>query len=774
MPPATYTDNEAVTAPTESAAYKSFYGNDRRFRTAPSTHLIDRFMTHFINVGGISIIAAVMGIFIFIFFQILPLFKGADVHEKRVVQLGAGDYTRIGVDEWGERPFVLRADGTPLFLTEKGLTEAPIGVPEGTGISAFRYRPVDQTIVYGTDDGRFFTVKVAYEPEFAKGGARSIKHELVTGAIHPSGVSEPVFDIDMAGTDREMAAAVVLGKAGAHRIRLAAFEREVTLFGAGDLTLVETYDLTSRVSGDPQKVLVASTGEEVLVATSEDHVHFFQRTAGEVHLRQTFDPFGDLADKTIASMHFILGDVSVVFTSRSGVNRVYSLSEITPGQPRQYVRAKEFPALKGGADFYAKSLRNKSFLIGHGDQISLRHATTETIRWEKRLGTRVKDAVIGGKYNLILLLDENNALHYYELKDPHPEASFKAFFAKLVYEGSPTPRYEWQSTGGTDDFEPKLSLIPLIIGTLKGTVYAMVFALPVALLAAIYTSQFLKPSYRAVVKPTMEIMASLPSVVLGFFAALWLAPLIETKVPSMLLTVFVVPLAALGFGWGWSKLPYNIRRLIPPGTEFIVFTPIFLVLAALSWQAGPLLEQVLFRTKDPVTGAVIADFRLWWPQVTGTPFEQRNSLVVGFVMGFAVIPLIFTIAEDSLSNVPAFLRSGSLALGASRWQTSLLVILPTASAGIFSALMIGLGRAIGETMIVVMATGNTPVMDLNMFSGMRTLSANIAVELPEAPHNSTLYRALFLGAMALFLATFIINTLAELLRQRLREKYKTV
>lgn len=766
--------DEAPATQAESAAYKAFYHDDRRFRTAPSTHLIDRFMTHFIKVGGVSIVAAVMGIFIFIFFQILPLFKGADVHEKRTIDLGAGDYVRVGVDEWGERPFVLVSDGTPLFLVNGKLEAAALELPEGAAITSFRYRPVDQTIVYGTSGGQFFTVKVSYEPEFAKGGARSIKHELIQGPLYAAGVEAAVSDIDMAGTEREMAAAVVLGQPGAHQVRLATFEREVTLFGAGELALSRTHDLTSRVSGDPQKVLVSSTGEEVLIATSEDHVHFFQKTAGEVYLRQTFDPFGDLVDKSIASMHFILGDVSVVFTNDSGINRVYSLSEITPGEPRQYVRAKEFPALKGCADFYAKSLRNKSFLIGHGDRVSLRHATTETVRWEKSLGTHIKDGVIGGKYNLILLLDENNKLHYYDLKDPHPEASFKAFFSKLVYEGSPVPRYEWQSTGGTDDFEPKLSLIPLIVGTLKGTIYAMFFALPVALLAAIYTSQFLKPSYRAVVKPTMEIMASLPSVVLGFFAALWLAPLIETKVPSMLMTVLIVPLAALGFGWGWSKLPYNIRRLIPPGTEFIVFTPIFLVLAAVCWQAGPLIEQLFFRAKDPVTGALTADFRLWWPQVSGTPFEQRNSLVVGFVMGFAVIPLIFTIAEDSLSNVPAFLRSGSLALGASRWQTSLWVILPTASAGIFSALMIGLGRAIGETMIVVMATGNTPVMDLNMFSGMRTLSANIAVELPEAPHHSTLYRALFLGAMALFMATFLINTLAELLRQRLREKYKTV
>jgi phosphate transport system permease protein len=144
------------------------------------------------------------------------------------------------------------------------------------------------------------------------------------------------------------------------------------------------------------------------------------------------------------------------------------------------------------------------------------------------------------------------------------------------------------------------------------------------------------------------------------------------------------------------------------------------------------------------------------------------------MMGFAVIPVIFTIAEDALSNVPRTLTAAASALGASRWQVVRSIIIPVASPGIFSALMIGFGRAVGETMIMVMATGNTPVTEWNLFSGMRTLSANIAVELPEAAPGSTHYRTLFLGALVLFLLTFILNSVAEILRQRLREKNKLV
>ena len=139
-------------------------------------------------------------------------------------------------------------------------------------------------------------------------------------------------------------------------------------------------------------------------------------------------------------------------------------------------------------------------------------------------------------------------------------------------------------------------------------------------------------------------------------------------------------------------------------------------------------------------------------------------------MGFAVIPIIFTIADDALTAVPQSLRAGSLGAGATTWQTAIRVVVPTAMSGLFSAVMIGLGRAVGETMIVLMAAGNTPIMEWNIFNGFRTLSANIAVELPEAVIGSTHYRMLFVAALLLFAVTFVINTVAEAVRIRFRKR----
>jgi len=161
----------------------------------------------------------------------------------------------------------------------------------------------------------------------------------------------------------------------------------------------------------------------------------------------------------------------------------------------------------------------------------------------------------------------------------------------------------------------------------------------------------------------------------------------------------------------------------------------------------------------------------WDPRgnLVGT-YVQRNALIVGFVMGFAIIPIIYTIAEDALSAVPEHLRAASLGAGATPWQTAVRIVIPTAMSGLFSAVMIGVGRAVGETMIVLMAAGNTAITQWNPFNGFRTLSANIAVELPEAVENSTHYRTLYLAALVLFVITFLLNTFAETIRLRFRRR----
>jgi phosphate transport system permease protein len=408
------------------------------------------------------------------------------------------------------------------------------------------------------------------------------------------------------------------------------------------------------------------------------------------------------------------------------------------------------------------SFRTKSLLSYSPDgRLHLDHVTSERHLLSMDAGQDVMAVGFAPRGNAAVALNNRKQISVWQIEAPHPEISWRTLFGKVHYEGYDEPSFAWQTTGG-DDYEAKLSLVPLFSGTLKGTAYAMLLAVPLALFGAMCTSHFTTPAFKRAIKPVVEIMAALPSVVIGFLVALWLAPLLERWVLAFFVSVITIPSVFLLFMlfWQWLRR-YDLPRSLERGYEFLVLIPVIAVGIGLAAALMPVVESWLFE----------GDFRLWLYESLSLRYDQRNCVVIAFGLGLAVIPIIFSISEDSLSSVPYTLTAASLALGASRWQTLWRVVVPSASPGIFAGIMIGFGRAVGETMIVLMATGNTPILDWSPFTGMRTLSANIAVEIPEAPVSGTLYRVLFLCAVLLFLMTFALNTAAELVRQSLRKRY---
>ncbi|MCA9199360.1 MAG: ABC transporter permease subunit, partial [Planctomycetales bacterium] len=487
------------------------------------------------------------------------------------------------------------------------------------------------------------------------------------------------------------------------------------------------------------------------------------------------------------------------------------------------------------------SQRSRMLAAGYGDgSIRLFHVTSAKLLTQARAlsSEPIRNLVIGPKDDGLFAVGSNQTW-LSEFDPAYPEATFNALFRPVWYEGREHPDLIWQSSSGGVQAEMKLSLRPLIFGTIKATVYAMLFGAPIAVLAAIYTSEFLNTRWRTSVKSLIETMASLPSVVLGFLGGLVIAPLVEDVVPETLCAFFTIPFAFLLFSFFWQMLPHRVLLRISGWRIPMAFV----ALAVGVWAAsllGPIVELRLFADdivlwldgqKGSGTGAwmflllplcglcvslaITRWFNPLWIQMSANwsrsrfvalnlvkfligslaavvlaltvsyllsqlgwdprgsfvdTYVQRNAMVVGFVMGFAIIPIIYTISEDALSTVPRHLRSASLGAGATQWQTAVRVVIPTAMSGLFSAMMIGLGRAVGETMIVLMAAGNTPVMEWNIFNGFRTLSANIAVELPEAPRDTTHFRTLFLAALTLLVMTFIVNTIAEFVRLRFRKR----
>ncbi|WOO42245.1 ABC transporter permease subunit [Rubellicoccus peritrichatus] len=745
-----------------------------KYSVSKSLRRIDTLAALAIKGVGSLIILAVFGIFVFIIVQTLPLFKGASVKLTETTVIPEGNYVLLGVDEWSELPFLMTDRGAfhffPLNQPNENIVIQP---PElaGQKLTAWNYNQTSETVLVGMENGAAEFLQINYEPTFDDDLKRTIKVEITAEAPFTIGQNVTISAIDFDQTDRQRTIVAITKSNNITRCNILQFERRFGLLGAGEWIMKGQADVSAEIEGQPINAIVGGSGNLVVVTDDMNNVYVFEKNARQFALHQTFTSF-DTKDE-IASIDWLGGRRTLILSSASGLLISYIPHPDAETEGLLYSQANTFKPLKSGASIFASSNLNRTFLVADGEHISLRYGTTGEILWKDTFTFPPQFGLIGSRYQSLIFFGQNE-IHRYALNDPHPEASLQGYFGKIRYEGQAEPRYMWQSTGGGDAFEPKLSIVPLIAGSFKGTFYAMLFAIPIALSAALYSAHFLRPSLKRLIKPTMEIMASLPSVVLGFLAALWLAPIIDDRIPSVLLGLASIPITALIMGWVWMRKPRSLSRITSQGNEFIVLLPLIFCAFCLAWWLGPIVEQFLFTVTDPTTGKTISDFRLWWEESVGLRFEQRNALVIGFMMGFAVIPIIFTLSEDALSNIPNSLVSGSLALGASRWDTARRIVFPLALPGIFSALMIGLGRAIGETMIVVMATGNTPVTDLNIFSGMRTLAANIAIELPDAPVEpvpSTLYRTLFLGAMVLFILTFCVNTLAEITRMRIRRKY---
>ena len=264
----------------------------------------------------------------------------------------------------------------------------------------------------------------------------------------------------------------------------------------------------------------------------------------------------------------------------------------------------------------------------------------------------------------------------------HPDAhintaSWSHLLGAHQWEGYSKPEYIWQPVSDI----PKFNIVPLIVGSLKVTIVALLFAVPLALAAAIYVSQLARPRVREIVKPVIEMLAGIPSVVLGFFALILMATALQTV-----------------FGY---------------------------------------------------------DSRL-------------NALCAGLALGFSVIPVVFSIAEDALTSVPRSFTQAALALGASQWKAAWQVVLPAALPGVFAAVALGFGRAVGETMVVLMASGNASIMSWSLFDSTRTITATIAAELGEVVFGSAHYRMLFLIGVLLFAVTFLTNFVADVVMHRLK------
>jgi len=860
----------------------------KRRATRRSVRIIDALAKYIICTGGIAVTLAFVGIVAFIFFVVIPLFGGATLTALPATRLAQPASASVeladkkpaqplamGMDEnlasvWvidgqgklttyravgGEQLKTLSLSKQPLTAISNNRGDVAVGLGDGSVIvgrvsQTFNY--VDpKSLPPSLGSLRPGETAVFKDGVAAMTGSNQVRVvNTVADMSEPLRIGDsrsPIRLVDYLFTD-QLEALTAICEDG--RLFFATITKKENVMTGKIKRSVVSYELPVPETYRKRKPVGLSIG-------LNGRLVFLVYADGKLLRYKTDDPQRAAiaeevnllpgGDAQIAAVRMLLGNLTLIVADTSGgVAGWFPIPRDYPGGNVDGLRMVKGHDLERQAQPVAAigtSARDRQFVTcdAAGD-LYVRHMTSGTTQGKMSLGTAAPVVLLAmsPKNDAIGVIDASREFRLVLLNNPHADGSLSQLFLPVWYEGYPKPGYVYQSSAGTDDAEAKFSLIPLIFGTIKATFYAMLFAVPIAILGAIYVSEFMQPQVRAVIKPTIEMMASLPSVVLGFIAALVLAPWVEASALAVLSVFFAIPAAAVTFGFLWQILPIYVTRLIPGWGRFAILVLLVLVTMGFTFAVGPTVESLLFqgdfkgwlagRVGTATPGWVILltplfmiglafGFNRWVrPSITvyrsGTStlkfglvdglrwlvlggfavglasllgwyfstagwdlrgnvlggYVQRNTFIVGMIMGFAIIPIIFTVSEDALSSVPDSLRAAALGAGATPWQAARRVVLPVATSGIFSACMIGLGRAAGETMIVLMASGRTPIIDINIFNGLSALSANIATELPEAPVNSTHYRVLFMSALVLFCLTFVVNTTAEVIRLRFRKR----
>lgn len=747
----------------------------------------DKVTNGLIALGGVFVLMAITAIFFYLLSVAWPLFFHKNAQQEHsyaqwapstqhtvqpLVQLEESNFVGMRLLPSGEVNFFKVADGS-VFQT------LSLPIPEGKSIVAIKRGGIVQGhIGVGLSDGTIIVVK----PEMMTEGLGENKTATV-GLAYPFGetpqiinrTGEPLTIFDVQESEGELR---VLSASGS-RINYATFIDGTASDGGGlslsgsafnfAATEEKTYSLDIRQT----LVVNAQHIKDVQIGQGARWLYVVDGTGSVEVLRNvnntlTLNETVTITDAdNITTVDMLQGDISLIVGDKTGnISQWFMVRHKENGKDAYHLtNIRNFNLADAPITTLSAEQSRKGIIAGDAKgNVGYFYTTSDKVIDKLKTDSQAIGSVYLSSHGDGLLVSGETGTSFWKLDAHHPELSMSALWGKVWYESYPKPDYVWQSTSGNVDFESKMSLMPLTFGTLKAAFWAMLLSAPLAIAGAMYTAVFMSPVLRTKVKPTLELMEALPTVILGFLAGLWLAPIVYDYLPSIFSLLVVVPLIILLTGFAWMQLPLEKRNAMPEGiVPALLILPI-LIGGAIAFFATDMIEHITFANYQ---GSMV----VYMKEKLGIDYQNQNALIVGLMMGFAVIPTIFSIAEDALFAVPRHLTNGSLALGATPWQTMVRVVLPTASPGIFSAVMIGFGRAVGETMIVLMATGNTPIMDFSLFNGMRTLSANVAVEMGEAEVGSTHYRILFLSALVLFVLTFMLNTAAELVRSRLRKKY---
>ncbi|WP_052700670.1 phosphate ABC transporter permease [Methylocucumis oryzae] len=510
--------------------------------------------------GGMGVIAAVVMIFFYLLYVVFPLFLPASakqLHSYALPEATIGKTLLLDMEEQNQLAARFTDNGQVIFFdvaTGKTVLTDKVKLPSDATITSFaQASPVNSgAVVYGLSNGKAVIVKQEYGVSF-NNNVRTIQPSL----LYPLG--EEALVVDESGAKLEQITAqlgeesTTLAAKTAEHIRLVSFEKEQSLF-ADEASLKRTDGVLTLPGEGVTRLLIDKDGQQLFVVSANGRVASYDvRDKTAPSLKQAVNVVP--SDQHITAINFLNGDLSLMVGDSTGL--VTQWSQVRNEQNRSsFEKIREFKVSDKAVTQIFSEQRRKGFIIADAlGNFGIYHSTSEKQLITERAANQLTAMALAPRANALLVETGDNQIQFWQLDNEHPEVSIKSLWQSVWYESYAKPDYIWQSSASNNDFEPKYSFVPLVFGTLKAAFYAMLVAIPMALMGAIYTAYFMAPGMRQIVKPSIEIMGALPTVILGFLAGLWLAPFIEEHLAGIFTFLLFLPVVILLFAYYWQYMP---------------------------------------------------------------------------------------------------------------------------------------------------------------------------------------------------------------------------
>ena len=498
--------------------------SDSKFaRRRRARALKDKAATGGITVGGITVIIAIVLIFFYLLSEVIPLFQGASMERQAsysVPAKEAGKSVFVTMEEQAEIGLRVTDQGQAVFFNTKDGSVADqfaLAIPEGVQVTSFTTATkASNVLALGLSDGTALLFRHKYRITYPND-----QRHIAPLIEYPYGEEPLVIDASgapltklMLRDDEDTMLVSAIDDNG--KLKAVRFQKEED-FITEEITLeAETLDFP--VTGKTISQAGVTIDQRWLFAIDESNALVVFRLGDEVELHSQLDL---IPGSVVTEMKFLLGGISLLLGDDQGrLSQWFLVRDEQLGWKLSFIR--DFDALSGAIEHIEPEHRRKGFVaVDSQGQMSIYNTTARRTVYSQSLADdSVAMVGISPRANALLVEDAQGQLHFWHIDNEHPEISWSSLWQKVWYESYPEPDYIWQSSASTNDFEPKMSLMPLTFGTLKAAFYAMLLAAPLAICGAIYTAHFMAPAMRRKVKPLIELMEALPTVILGFLAGL--------------------------------------------------------------------------------------------------------------------------------------------------------------------------------------------------------------------------------------------------------------